>query len=200
MKETLKEKRKIQIINSSLIIALEKGYENSRMDDIVAHSKLSKGTIYYYYKSKKDLYLSLVDFWFIEYSTGILDTINTKESASDQLIALFSYFVNQYEKSPSTFKLMIEFWRMSRLDKDFNCKLQKIYTQFLDYIAEIILTGIDNEEFKDVNPRITALSILINIEGIKWFTVFENSDVEAHEYMETITKFILKGLRKKDPK
>ena len=196
MKEKLKEKRQAQIINSALAIALEKGFENSRMDDIVDHSKLSKGTIYYYYKSKKDLYLSLVDFWFIEYSTGILSTLDKKESASDQLIALFSYFIYQYKKSPSTFELMIEFWRMSRLDNDFNYKLQKIYTQFLDYIAEIILTGIDNEEFKDVDPKITALSILINIEGIKWFSVFENSNVEAHEYMETITKFILKGLKK----
>tara|TARA_Y100000385_G_C12849269_1_gene532310 strand:+ start:174 stop:773 length:600 start_codon:yes stop_codon:yes gene_type:complete len=196
MKEKLKEKRQAQIINSALAIALEKGFENSRMDDIVDHSKLSKGTIYYYYKSKKDLYLSLVDFWFIEYSTGILSTLDKKESASDQLIALFSYFIYQYKKSPSTFELMIEFWRMSRLDNDFNYKLQKIYTQFLDYIAEIILTGIDNEEFKDVDPKITALSILINIEGIKWFSIFENSNVEAHEYMETITKFILKGLKK----
>jgi len=196
MKEKLKEKRQAQIINSALAIALEKGFENSRMDDIVDHSKLSKGTIYYYYKSKKDLYLSLVDFWFIEYSTGILSTLDKKESASDQLIALFTYFIYQYKKSPSTFELMIEFWRMSRLDNDFNYKLQKIYTQFLDYIAEIILTGIGNEEFKDVDPKITALSILINIEGIKWFSIFENSNVEAHEYMETITKFILKGLKK----
>jgi AcrR family transcriptional regulator len=196
MKEKLKEKRQAQIINSALAIALEKGFENSRMDDIVDHSKLSKGTIYYYYKSKKDLYLSLVDFWFIEYSTGILSTLDKKESASDQLIALFTYFIYQYKKSPSTFELMIEFWRMSRLDNDFNYKLQKIYTQFLDYIAEIILTGIDNEEFKDVDPKITALSILIYIEGIKWFSIFENSNVEAHEYMETITKFILKGLKK----
>ena len=196
MKEKLKKKRQAQIINSALAIALEKGFENSRMDDIVDHSKLSKGTIYYYYKSKKDLYLSLVDFWFIEYSTGILSTLDKKESASDQLIALFTYFIYQYKKSPSTFELMIEFWRMSRLDNDFNYKLQKIYTQFLDYIAEIILTGIGNEEFKDVDPKITALSILINIEGIKWFSIFENSNVEAHEYMETITKFILKGLKK----
>jgi len=196
MKEKLKEKRQSQIINSAIAIVLEKGFENSRMDDIVDHSKLSKGTIYYYYKSKKDLYLSLVDFWFTEYSTGILSTLDKKESASDQLIALFTYFIYQYKKSPSTFELMIEFWRMSRLDHDFNYKLQKIYTQFLDYIAEIILTGIDNEEFKDVDPKITALSILINIEGIKWFSIFENSNVEAHEYIETITKFILKGIKK----
>ena len=197
MKENLKNKREKQIIQSALHVALNKGFENSRMDDIVKHSNLSKGTIYYYYRSKKDLYLSLVDHWFIEYSTGVLDTINKKNTASNQLKALFAYFIDQYKKNPSTFKIMIEFWRMSRLDKDFNTKLQKIYSQFLDYITEIILSGIEDNEFIDVNPRITALSILINIEGIKWFTIFENSDVEAHEYMDTITDFILNGLKKK---
>ena len=197
MKEKLQHKRKQQIMTSALSVALIKGFESSRMDDIVEHSKLSKGTIYYYYKSKKDLYLHLVDHWFIEYSTGVLESLNKKESASDQLKALFSYFIDQFEKNPSTFKIMVEFWRMSLLDKDFSSKLQKIYSQFLDYLIEIISIGIDNNEFKKVNPRITALSILINIEGIKWFTVFENSDVEAHEYMDTITQFILNGLKKK---
>ena len=91
MKEKLKEKRQSQIINSAIAIVLEKGFENSRMDDIVDHSKLSKGTIYYYYKSKKDLYLSLVDFWFTEYSTGILSTLDKKESASGLIIKAPSY-------------------------------------------------------------------------------------------------------------
>ena len=98
MKENLKNKREKQIIHSALHVALNKGFENSRMDDIVKHSNLSKGTIYYYYRSKKDLYLSLVDHWFIEYSTGVLDTINKKNTASNQLKALFAYFIDQYKK------------------------------------------------------------------------------------------------------
>ena len=42
-----------------------------------------------------------------------------------------------------------------------------------------------------MDPRITALSILINIEGIHWFTLFDKSGVEAHEYINTISNFIL---------
>ena len=51
-----------------------------------------------------------------------------------------------------------------------------------------------------MEPRITALSILINIEGINWFTLFDKSGVEAHEYIDTISNFILNGLKKKRKK
>lgn len=178
-------------------IVVKKGYDQSRMDDIVKIAQLSKGAIYWYYKSKKDVYLSLIDYWFNEYSEGILENFNDSDRASMQLKSLFNYFVDQFEKNPDTFKIMVEFWRTAGLDQDFNDKLQEIYSQFLEYIIDIIKNGINNGEFKKVNPRITALSILINIEGIHWFTLFDKSGVEAHEYINTISNFILNGLKKK---
>ena len=79
----------------------------------------------------------------------------------------------------------------------YNLLFCKIYSHFLEYIIDIIKGGIDNNEFKNVDPRITALSILVNIEGIHWFTLFDKSGVEAHEYINTISNFILNGLKKK---
>tara|TARA_Y100001970_G_C14228595_1_gene857228 strand:+ start:276 stop:878 length:603 start_codon:yes stop_codon:yes gene_type:complete len=197
MKNNLQDIRKNQIMNAAQAVVVNKGYDQSRMDDIVDKAKLSKGAIYWYYKSKKEVYLSLIDYWFDEYSAGILKNLDKKDSASKQLKSLFEYFVDQFYKNPDTFKIMVEFWRTSGLDSDFNEKLQSIYSQFLEYIIDIIKDGINNGEFKKVNPRITALSILINIEGIHWFTLFDKSGVEAHEYINTISNFILNGLKKK---
>lgn len=197
MIDTLENRRKKQIMDAAQAIVVKKGYDQSRMDDIVKIAQLSKGAIYWYYKSKKDVYLSLIDYWFNEYSEGILENFNDSDSASMQLKSLFNYFVDQFQKNPDTFKIMVEFWRTAGLDQDFNDKLQEIYSQFLEYIIDIIKNGINNGEFKKVNPRITALSILINIEGIHWFTLFDKSGVEAHEYINTISNFILNGLKKK---
>ena len=197
MSKNLKDIRKEQIMNAAQAVVVSKGYDQSRIDDIVAKAQLSKGAIYWYYKSKKDVYLSLIDYWFNEYSEGIFNYLEGKQSSSDKLRALFEYFVNQFYKNPGTFKIMVEFWRTSRLDSDFNGKLQEIYSHFLEYIIDIIKNGVENNEFKNVNPRITALSILVNIEGIHWFTLFDKSGVEAHEYINTISNFILNGLQKK---
>tara|TARA_B100001964_G_scaffold48130_1_gene53826 strand:+ start:109 stop:714 length:606 start_codon:yes stop_codon:yes gene_type:complete len=193
----LQDRRKEQIMSAALSVVVSKGYDQSRMDDIVEKSQLSKGAIYWYYKSKEEVYLSLVDYWFLQYSSGVVDTLQQQESASDQLKALFDFFIEQFDKNPTTFKLLVEFWRLAGLNPDFNAKLQQIYSDFLEYIIEIIKVGVANGEFKNVEPRITALSILINIEGINWFTLFDKSGVEAHEYIDTISNFILNGLKKK---
>jgi len=86
---------------------------------------------------------------------------------------------------------------MAQKDPDFRKKLQKVYTHFLELIEKIIERGVQSGEFKKVNGRITALSIMVNIESINWFTIFEAHGVSVTEYMETITDFILSGLLKK---
>ena len=197
MSTNLQDIRKDQIMNAAQIVVASKGYDQTRMDVIVEKAQLSKGAIYWYYKSKKDIYLSLIDYWFNEYSAGVLKSLEDKDSSSEQLKSLFEYFVDQFDQNPDTFKIMVEFWRTSGLDVDFNNKLQEIYSQFLEYIIDIIKNGINGGEFKEVDPRITALSILINIEGIHWFTLFDKSGVEAHEYINTISNFILNGLKKR---
>jgi len=166
------------------------------MDDIVQSSKLSKGAIYWYYKSKKEVYLSLVDHWVKNYNSGFIENLEKNSTASAQLKGLFDYFIKQFDKDPAAFKILVEFWSLSGRDSDFNDKLQKVYSEFLEYIVKIIQDGVDSGEFKNVNPRITALSILINIEGINWFTLFNKSGVEAHEYIHTISEFILAGVKK----
>ena len=195
MNTILKNKREQQILTAALTVAVEKGYSDSRIDDIVQNSKLSKGAIYWYYKSKKDVYLALVDHWFKQYSSEVLSQIEKKQSASNKLINLFQYFITQFDTNPTVFKILTEFWSLSKRDKDFNYKFQTLYQAFLEYIITIIEEGIAYKEFKNVNPRITALSILINVEGIHWFTLFEKSGVQANEYINTISNFILSGLK-----
>ena len=58
-----KKDRKNQILEAALGVFVIKGYSKTTMDDIVSASKLSKGALYHYYKSKKDLFLSLIDHW-----------------------------------------------------------------------------------------------------------------------------------------
>ena len=167
------------------------------MDDVVGKSKLSKGAIYWYYKSKKAMYLDLINFWVMRYSVKINHLVENNQPASEQLKSLFSYFIDQYESDPDPFIALTEFWSMSQKDADFKRKLQKVYSHFLDVLEEIINKGVKNGEFKNVDIRITAMSIMLNVESINWFTIFEPHGVKARQYIETITEFILAGLLKK---
>ena len=197
MDQTKQDLRKDQILNAALTVLVQNGYEGSRMDDVVSKSQLSKGAIYWYYKSKKAMYLDLVNFWVIRYSATINHLVENDQSAPDQLKSLFNYFIDQYESDPDPFIALTEFWSMAQKDDDFRAKLQKVYSQFLEVLEKIVAKGVKDGDFKKLDIRITAMSIMLNVESINWFTLFDTHGVSARDYIQTISDFILAGLLKK---
>jgi len=198
MNQTKQDLRKDQILDAALTVLVQHGYEGSRMDDVVSESQLSKGAIYWYYKSKKAMYLDLVNFWVIRYSATINHLVENDQSAPDQLKSLFNYFIDQYESDPDPFIALTEFWSMAQKDDDFRAKLQKVYSQFLEVLEKIVAKGVKDGDFKKLDIRITAMSIMLNVESINWFTLFDTHGVSARDYIQTISDFILAGLLKKN--
>jgi len=194
---TLELKRKEQILDAALNVIVKNGYHQSRMDDIVSTSGLSKGAIYWYYKSKKDVYLDLVNHWVNRYSNSLMELPQKDTSSSKQLKNMFNIFFEQFENDPVVFKALLEFWSLAGRDDDFNKKLEKVTHNFIQYLEKIIQKGVKSGELKNVNPKITAMSIMVVIEGISWFTLFKKNGVSAKEYTDTVSEFILSGLIKK---
>ncbi|MDP6339277.1 MAG: TetR/AcrR family transcriptional regulator [Candidatus Marinimicrobia bacterium] len=197
MDQKRQDLRKEQILDAALTVLIQNGYDGSRMDDVVQESQLSKGAIYWYYKSKKDMYLDLVNFWVFRYSPTLNHLVENDQSAPDQLKSLFNYFIDQYESDPDPFFALTEFWSMAQKDSDFSNKLQKVYSQFLEVLEKIITKGVRENVFKKLDVRITAMSIMLNVESINWFTLFDRHGVSARDYIQTISDFILAGLMKK---
>jgi TetR/AcrR family fatty acid metabolism transcriptional regulator len=50
-----------KILEAAVQVFAQKGYHETRVDDIVAQSKTSKGSIYFYFPSKQDIFLGLID-------------------------------------------------------------------------------------------------------------------------------------------
>ena len=53
--------RKNQIIDAALYVFSDKGYSQTKMDDIVAYSGISKGGIYTYFDSKEALFIEIAN-------------------------------------------------------------------------------------------------------------------------------------------
>ncbi len=51
----ISERRRNQILDAATTVFVRLGFQHARMDDIVEESGLSKGTLYWYFKSKEDI-------------------------------------------------------------------------------------------------------------------------------------------------
>ncbi len=56
-----RERTRERILEAAVNVFASKGYHDTKVDDIVAESKTSKGSFYFYFPSKQDIFLALVD-------------------------------------------------------------------------------------------------------------------------------------------
>jgi len=200
MKKEHQSDKKDLITASALRIMTQKGYYGSTMDDIVLDSKMSKGAIYHYYKSKKEVYLGVIESLETKY-TQVFAEVNTEENNKRKLKKLFTIVGSQLDKDPTFFKSFSTFWSISRHDADFRKAIQKMYNRFQKFIELIIIEGIENKEFKSIlDPKISALSLILNIEGVFWFTLFESKDLDAEKYIDQVSDYILNAYTLKEGK
>lgn len=55
------EQRRAQIVEAALACFADKGYRTTTMDDIVRASGLSKGSLYWHFRSKEEVFLAVFD-------------------------------------------------------------------------------------------------------------------------------------------
>ncbi|MDP4162361.1 MAG: TetR/AcrR family transcriptional regulator [Bacillota bacterium] len=168
--EEYKERKRESIMEIALKCFGEKGYHLTTMDDIVAYSNMSKGLIYNYFKSKEDLYISLMD----ERSKRTLENIRKQFKQISTAKEKVSEFFRIYREAALTeewrsfIRVHMEFWIYSSRQEPLREIMNTRYkSQFRDFLAEILEEGKNAGEFKqEVQVEIVASLFWSLIDGI----------------------------------
>ena len=196
MENIIKEEKKSKILDAAYSVFVKKGYSDTTMDDIVKESKMSKGAIYHYYSSKKDLFLSLIDHWETYSFPDFYSKGNRDKSASEILMNLSSIVLNVFNNKKHVFLAEVEFWALSNKDQDVKEKSRLLYDKLL-YLFELILQkGIREKEFNNIDTKVVAMTILTSLQGINWFCLYEDSHVTAENYIKTSMELLIRSLKK----
>jgi TetR/AcrR family transcriptional regulator len=106
------KKQRIQsILGEAKKLFLSKGYRETTMDQVALEAGFSKATIYQYFKSKDDLYFSLL-LPIAEDSNREMKKVEEKlysgkySSGADFIRDMFKHFYKAYEKDPEGFKIL----------------------------------------------------------------------------------------------
>ena len=192
----IKNNSKNLILDSALDVFVKKGYAETRMEDIVKLSGLSKGAIYYHYNSKRDLFLSLIEHWENYSFPDIFNKDLEKNTSSEILRQIVKDIINTFKTNKKVFLAELEFWSLANHDSEVRDKTKQLYVKLLKLFKNIIDNGIKNNEFKKIDLDIGSLSIMTSIQGIIWFSIFEESKLSAEEYLNEVMEFIINGFKK----
>ncbi len=187
------ERRK-EILEAALTIFVQKGYSDARMDDIVQEIGLSKGAIYHHFQSKRDLFIALIEHWMDQFS-GIESGGGLRAKPSAEIIRKIARFTAKvFQRNPNWFLVEPEIWAFANRDKEIKELSNQLYTRVLTEFEALITRGIEYGEFKPVNTRMIALSIMTSLHGMIWFILFQPKDFSLEEYVELNIDFILNSI------
>jgi len=191
-----RENRKNQILNAAFEVFVKKGYAKTTMDDIVASSNLSKGALYHYYKSKKELFLSLIDHWEIYTFKDFYDKKSQNKKASDILRFFGENVINTLNEKKHAYIAEIEFRAMSNQDAEIKKRSNVLYGKLLELFEKVVKKGIKENEFKDLDVRKTSMAFLAIFQSITWFVIADETAVSADEYIRDSIELIIDSISK----
>ena len=163
-KEREKELRREEIIKTGERLFIEKGFNNTTVDEIAQTCELAKGTLYLYFGSKEELlsaimYKALTELYELMYSyqSGISDPVERLRMMG---VAHFEF----YEKYPDHFKLLNEIHEPGKFNPDaIDLKHGMVFQKILDIWnldMGIIRDGIKTGVFKEsTDPLEIAISL-----------------------------------------
>jgi AcrR family transcriptional regulator len=166
-KPDVSTERKRQISQAALACFAENGYHQTTMDDIVKASGLSKGALYWYFESKKDLFLFLIDDLMAELNRE-WGAIAASESASptEKILASMAYFQAEVDEFIPLLGVLMEAWALSRHDEDVVRLTRGLYQPYQEVLVDVIEEGIASGEFQVTNPEATSLVIMAFLDGL----------------------------------
>jgi len=176
------EERKAQILEAATEVFIRAGFHKARMDDIAKQAGLSKGALYWYFDSKDAIIQAILDRMFGREYEQLAAFVEVDIPAMEKLEHFLEFVVLDIVRMEPMMPIMYEFWALLLREKRVKEVLGGFYTGFFDLFRPIIQQGIENGEFREVDPGEVVVTLGAFIEGlfILWAAVPDIIDLERH--------------------
>lgn len=189
-KEALEQFNRENILGAAKELFDLKGVEKTTMDDIAALADYSKSTIYVYFKSKEDIYNSIVENY-IDILIGEMSVcINTDKDFEDSYYKLCECLVNFEERYPGYYASLMGEDKLTNSRKKSSAKGLVLNSGISEVIAKLLTKGIDNKTLRsdiDVKPTVlyvwSAISGIIRVADKKETVFYEGLNMDKEEYL-----------------
>jgi TetR/AcrR family fatty acid metabolism transcriptional regulator len=155
-----------RILEAAVQVFAQKGYHETRVDDIVAESKTSKGSVYFYFPSKQDIFLGLIDTF-----SGLL------ESRLAEAMQQESHGIEQVDSALHvTLKLFSQYRTMAKIA----------------LVQAVGLGAVFEERRRAINDRFTAIVQARIEKGIQDGSLpAQNAELAARAWVGALNEIVI---------
>jgi len=165
------EDRRDKILLKALELYMVEGYANVSITDLQAALDMGRGTLYYYFKDKDELFTEVVNTFLIQPKQRALDKVKEDFKIPDMIDAMLYYldqlreFYNQVEnKNINTSNVVTVMYTAYSRFPDLHKKARRLYEQELNLWIQAIKNSMRAGEVRGNVPIDTTAHIFVHIK------------------------------------
>jgi AcrR family transcriptional regulator len=155
--------RRAQILEAALACFGENGLHASKMDDIARASGLSKGAIYWHFKSKEEIFLALFD-QFEQELFRDWERLDAEDGTAplETLRRVAELTLSRILET----RLLLDAWTEFLRHPKSRTRMAAVYRQSRERLAATVQRGVDAGEIRPCNPEHIAATLTGLVEGL----------------------------------
>ncbi len=149
------DKRKHEILQKSLDIFVEEGYEDATFQKIADRCGITRTTLYIYFKNKHEIFLGSIKELLSSLETSITIIVNdTDLSTEEALRRVLMTIIDLCQKSKQLFSVILNYLlQIKKTGVDTNERVRRRVIKLRHVLSTLMIRGIQNKEFKEQNVK-----------------------------------------------
>lgn len=186
-------KTKRRIFNTAIKIFSEKGYDNSSVEEITAIAGVAKGSLYYHFSKKEDIFDMLLEEGLKLLKNNIEIKTRDCTTALEKIKAIILIQIKISVKYEDFLNVVLsQIWG----EEEKNKKCKKAVFEYIKIIEKIIKEGIENNEFYDGNVEAISSGIVGVTASSLIYRLKKNREVDVQSVYEGFINTVVRGISK----
>lgn len=185
------------IFDAAMAVFSEKGFEKATVDEIAERTGIAKGTIYYNYRSKKNLFLSLIEEGIERLENAVKKEIARRNNILTKIEAVITVQLQFFQEYKNYCKVLLsEVWGQ---DTRWEEKAERIRSGYLSIIRDLIEAGKSQGLIKMSLHTGTTASALFGMVGIAALDRFLfEKEYSYEDILNTLKSLFFTGIETND--
>jgi len=190
---TSKDEVREQVIQAARLVFAHFGYKKTALDDIAREARKGKSTIYYYFKSKDEIFKAVIDTE-VEIRAKTIDDQISKIKDPIQKLKTYIYVRMQ------TLKMVVNYYEAIKNDLLDNLYFvnnlrSNHFEEEVKQVKNMLEEGIQKEIFTIKNPELTAKTIVTALYGFEVPLIQKNlSDDDLQKSVDEMLNILFYGI------
>jgi AcrR family transcriptional regulator len=185
-----------EILSAAEKVFAAKGFFSTTMSDIAREAEFGTGSLYKYFKSKEDLYFTLIDEKVEEINGPVKVELSQKTPAVERIKKVLGLQFEFFERNRDFFRIYTS--ERSRFEWAVKDELGKgLHEKMVAYIhllAEVMGQGIEEGEFRPCNPMDLAHALVGIVNSFVFEWIISREPYPLISKLDTVLDIFLGGV------